>query len=201
MDVSWVKDGRFVGERWTFHGWKMDVSWVKDGHFMGERWTFHGWKMDVSSLKDGRFMGERWTFHGWKMDVSSVKDGRFFCCCQINSRYVFFRRLRWPRFLRRGSARLLGLRVRVPPGTWLFLASVVCCQVEVSAAVRSLIQRNPTECGLCVCDIETSSVRRPGPTRGCCAKKILFIQKYWRIRYLCVTRGLFSNAVGLSSLR
>jgi hypothetical protein len=28
----------------------------------------------------------------------------------------------------------------------LFLVSVVCCQVEVFATDRSLLQRNPTEC-------------------------------------------------------
>ena len=31
------------------------------------------------------------------------------------------------------------------------LLSVVCCQVEVSVTGRSLVQRSPTECGLCVC--------------------------------------------------
>jgi hypothetical protein len=30
----------------------------------------------------------------------------------------------------------------------LFLVSVVCCQVEVSATSWSLVQRNPTECGV-----------------------------------------------------
>jgi hypothetical protein len=43
-----------------------------------------------------------------------------------------------PRCLRRGSAavRLLGLRVRIPPGRhgYLSLEIVVCCQVEVSAS-------------------------------------------------------------------
>ena len=36
--------------------------------------------------------------------------------------------------LRRGSkaARLLGLWVRIPPGAWMSVLSVVCCQVEVS---------------------------------------------------------------------
>jgi hypothetical protein len=44
------------------------------------------------------------------------------------------------------SARLLGLRVRIPPWAWM---SVVCCQVEVFATGRSLFQSSPTECGLC----------------------------------------------------
>jgi hypothetical protein len=44
-------------------------------------------------------------------------------------------RSQWPRGLRRRSsaARLLRLWVRMPPGAWMFVVSVVCCQVEVSA--------------------------------------------------------------------
>ena len=40
-----------------------------------------------------------------------------------------------PRGLRRRSAaaRLLRSWVRIPPGAWMFVVSVVCCQVEVSA--------------------------------------------------------------------
>ena len=35
----------------------------------------------------------------------------------------------------RGSAaaRMLALQVRIPPVAWMFVVSVVCCQVEVSA--------------------------------------------------------------------
>ena len=41
---------------------------------------------------------------------------------------VFSGRSQWQRGLRRGSAavRLLGLRIRIPPGTWLSFANVVC---------------------------------------------------------------------------
>jgi hypothetical protein len=40
---------------------------------------------------------------------------------------------------------------------YLSLVSVVCCQVEVSATGRSLVQRSPTECGVSKkCDRETS---------------------------------------------
>ena len=45
-------------------------------------------------------------------------------------------RSQWPRGLKRKSAAasLLGLRVRIPPGDgYLFVVSVACCQVEVSA--------------------------------------------------------------------
>ena len=47
---------------------------------------------------------------------------------------VFFCRFRWPRGLRRGSAgaRLLRLRVRIPPGKWMNVSCVERCQVERS---------------------------------------------------------------------
>jgi hypothetical protein len=77
-------------------------------------------------------------------------------------------RSQWPRGLSRGSeaACLLGLWVRIPPGTW----SVVCCQVEVSALGWSLVQRSPTECHMSECDREASKMRA-WPTRGCCGMK------------------------------
>jgi hypothetical protein len=81
-------------------------------------------------------------------------------------------RSQWPRGLRRGSAaaRLVGLWVRIP---WrhgcLALVSVVCCQVQVSGASRSLFQRSPTGCVcvcLIVCDPETFKMRRSRPRVG-----------------------------------
>jgi hypothetical protein len=44
------------------------------------------------------------------------------------------------------AAVLLGLWVRIPPGAWMSVVNVACCQVEVSATGRSLVQRSPTEC-------------------------------------------------------
>ena len=77
----------------------------------------------------------------------------------------------WPRGLRRGSAaaRLLRLRVWIPPGVWMFLVSVVWCQVEDSTPSRSLVQRSPVECGVSEFDSEASIMRTPWPTRACCA--------------------------------
>jgi len=71
-------------------------------------------------------------------------------------------RYRWPRGLMRRSAaaRLLGLRVRIPPGGRMSLVNVVCCQVEVSATSRSLDQRSPTGCGITESDVETSRMWR-----------------------------------------
>ena len=65
---------------------------------------------------------------------------------------------------------LAGIAGSNPAGAYgcLSLECVVCCQVEVFAPVRSLVQRSPTECGVsnCVCDREASIVRRPWATRG-----------------------------------
>jgi len=61
-------------------------------------------------------------------------------------------RSRWPCGIRHrsGAAHLLGLRVSNPAGSCMSLMNVVCCQVEVSAKGRSLVQTSPTEC-VCVC--------------------------------------------------
>jgi len=40
----------------------------------------------------------------------------------------------------------LRLWVRIPQWAWMSVLSVVCCQVEISASGRSLVQRSPTEC-------------------------------------------------------
>jgi len=72
---------------------------------------------------------------------------------------------------RRGSvaARLLGLWVQIPPEAWMFVVSVVCRPVEVSASGWSLVRRSPTaKCGMSECDNESSIKRRPWPTGGCC---------------------------------
>ena len=45
------------------------------------------------------------------------------------------------------------------------LVSVVCCQVEVSATGRSLVQRSPTECGVSEYDRRTSK-KRPRPSKA-----------------------------------
>ena len=41
---------------------------------------------------------------------------------------------------------------------WTSVVNVVCCQVEVTATGRSLVQRSPTDCAVAECDRD--------PTRG-----------------------------------
>jgi hypothetical protein len=62
-----------------------------------------------------------------------------------------FRLFQWPRGIRRGSeaVRLLGLRIRIPPGVWMSLLWLLCVVTqEISAWGSSLVQRSPTECGV-----------------------------------------------------
>jgi len=54
----------------------------------------------------------------------------------------------------------------------LSLVSVVFCQVDVSATDRPLVQRSPTECGASESNLETSTMRKRSPTRGCRTMKI-----------------------------
>ena len=51
-------------------------------------------------------------------------------------------------------------------GAWMSVSCESrCCQVEVSATGRSLVQRSPTECGVSECD-RGISYSRPWPARG-----------------------------------
>jgi len=54
------------------------------------------------------------------------------------------------------AARLLRLWVRIPPGAWMFVVNVMCCQVEVCAMSWSLVERSPTDCGACLWVIQRS---------------------------------------------
>jgi hypothetical protein len=83
-----------------------------------------------------------------------------------------FLQSQWPRSLRCGSVavRLLKLWVRIQPGTDASCECLVS-SIEVSATRRSLFQRSLTAVCVCVCDRETSIVRRICHTRAGCAMK------------------------------
>jgi len=74
----------------------------------------------------------------------------------------------WPPSLRRSFAatRLLRLWVRIPPGAWMFVWCVMCCQGEVYATSWSLVRRSLTDYGELWCDPETSKMRRPWSAWG-----------------------------------
>jgi hypothetical protein len=74
---------------------------------------------------------------------------------------------------RSAAARLLRLWVRVPPGAWMSVCCE-CCVLSGRGFCDELITRPEESYRLwcvVVCDLETSWMRGPGPTGGCCAKK------------------------------
>jgi len=81
--------------------------------------------------------------------------------------WIFHSRSRWLCGLRRGSETtwFLGSRVRIPVTAWMFMSCVLCragtgiCDELISRSEECLLQ------GVCltVCDLETSTVRRPRP--------------------------------------
>jgi len=105
-------------------------------------------------------------------------------------------RSQWPRGLRRGSA-----AARFP-GYWefqsrrerrcLFLVSVMCCQVEISARGRSIVQRSRTRFGVPEWDGGTSW-RRLKPTRCCWAIKKHLALGYKTLTSILICRYLLES--------
>jgi len=64
----------------------------------------------------------------------------------------------------------------------LSVVSVVCCQVEVFASCRSLVQRSSTGCVVSECDHESSIMRTTRPTGGLLSHEK--IQKHFRFNFI-----------------
>jgi len=83
--------------------------------------------------------------------------------------FIFICIVMWPRGLRRVSATayLLGLRVRILPGTWMFVSCEcrICFQVEVSATADHS-SRGVLPNVVSNCDLKTSTMRRHMLTRA-----------------------------------
>jgi hypothetical protein len=99
-------------------------------------------------------------------------EQRYWCQRNVSS-MTTGSRSQWSRGVRRGSAavRFLRLRVRITS------VSVSCeymlsdRDLCVGLSGWSLVQRNSIECGVPECDREASAMRWPYPTKGCCAIK------------------------------
>jgi len=84
----------------------------------------------------------------------------------IVGKQVCIRRSQWQHSLRRRSAAALqGLRVRILRGAWMSVSCDVCCQIEVSATGRSLVQGSPTECSVSERVVEVLPIRRTWSSR------------------------------------
>ena len=80
-----------------------------------------------------------------------------------NISYILINRSKLPRGLQHGSApvRLLGLWVRIPPGAWMSVVSVICCTDTSVCDGPITCPEESTECVVSECDRGTS--RRRGP--------------------------------------
>ena len=105
---------------------------------------------------------------------------------------------------------LVGIVGSNPAGVMeICLVSVVCCQVEVSEWGWSLFQRSSAECGLSECDPESSTMRKPSPTRVVMPwwkikdkESVMKIMETWKstrikwVEYVCVCFGTRITVVG-----
>jgi hypothetical protein len=106
-------------------------------------------------------------------------------------------RSQWPRGLTLGSAAagVLGLWVRILPGSWMSVClSFVYCQVEVSAACRLLVQRSLTECDVSECD-RASSITRLWLLKECSKKSV---SRVWPIH--CWVSERLTNFISATSV-
>ena len=106
--------------------------------------------------------------HGYKACYSNLNWDR------INAFYSHPHRSHRPRGLISGSetARLLRLWVRIPQGAWISVCCG-CCVLSGRGLWNGLIPCPEESYRLwcvVVCDLDTSWMRRPWPTGGCCAK-------------------------------
>ena len=86
------------------------------------------------------------------------------------------------------ATRLLRSWVRIPLGAWTFVCHE-CCVLSGRGLCDELITRPEESYRLwcvAVCDLETSWMRRPWPTEGCCTKT----NKQTRCRYF-----IFQHAI------
>jgi hypothetical protein len=91
------------------------------------------------------------------------------------------------------AARLLELRVRIPPGARMSVRCVVvCCTVESSATGQSLVRSSPSECGECDWWLSrTQTLMRPWPARVVKQRRTVFIFELllWCLNFCFVIGG------------
>jgi hypothetical protein len=98
-------------------------------------------------------------------------DRSLLYCDRVLYFYYEISRSQWPRGVRRGSAaaRLLELRVRMPPGAWMSASYKYCFLSSRSLCVRLITRSRESYRVGCDCDREASIMRQPWPTSGCSA--------------------------------
>jgi hypothetical protein len=150
----------------------------------------------------------------WKYITRKSLSLNYFYSCQgtremctgHNPLALFFsstavqRRFQWLRGLRHESAaaRLLGLWVRIPSGAWKMSVSCQCSELLGRGLCDEPITQ-PEEsyrfCRVDVCDLETSSMKRPRPAldRSAITKEQLFI--YFMTYLICTAKACESSFI------
>jgi hypothetical protein len=145
----------------------LEVSLTK--HAIGEPWPLYYVFILSTTCKQRRIRPVAfkelwvsvWPDHPMICHIQSVFCDSLCSCCRGS---------RWPRDLkgRCAAAQLLGSRVRIPLehgfSSPLFL---VCC--VGSDLYEKLIALSDARARVCVCGVETATMRWPGPELGCCS--------------------------------
>ena len=150
------------------------MFWCLNTLTLWRLFVFHAVKMSVVVLNTEVLRSEQWD------RTTCLTELRRDCHSSV-TRYKISNRnetlspSQCPSGLRRGSraARLLGLRVRIPPGVWKSV-SCKCCVLSGRSLCDGPIPRPEESYRLwcvIVCDLETPRIRRPWSALGCCARK------------------------------
>jgi len=123
-----------------------------------EMWTYITW----NSLSLNYF----YSYQGAReMDIEYIPLALFFSRTAVQSRFQWLRGLRHES----AAALLLGLWVRIPSGAWRMSVSCQCSELSGRCLCDEPITRPEESYRLCrvnVCDLETSSMKRPWPALG-----------------------------------
>jgi hypothetical protein len=139
-------------------------------------WTYATFLKAENLTFEGQFFFNMFTVNSHNSLTSSDTRAVCFLYTHTHTRvyiyiYIYSMPIQWPRGLWRGSsaARLLGLGVRIQPWAWMSVCCE-CCVLSGRDLCDGLITRPEESYRIwCVCDLVALIMKRPWPTRGCCA--------------------------------
>ena len=122
----------------------------------------------------------------WARYIGHNPLASFFSSTPVQSRF------QWLRGLRQESAAAcsLGLWVRIPSGAWWMSVSCQCSELSGRGLCDEPITRL---CRIDVCDLETSSMKRPWPVLGRSAITMEQLLKYFMTYLICTAKEYKSS--------
>ena len=166
---------QLLRERWTLRSYVNCLFCLRWGVVSSSPYL-RLWDYFLSALYDCLFSVFAATVHIWRPSASETwghailwwKEVIYTYTINTYSNTDILRRSQCPRGLRCRSAatRLLRLWFRIPPGTWMSVCYESClfsgrglCDELITGVLETLVRR-------CVCDLETSRIRRSWPSLG-----------------------------------